>query len=133
MTEMTNPWESPAGEQARRTVFRLLAAKDDGALSDFAKDVLAGHRSPHDVLREGWALEASLGGIEDQIERFHRLPESERTMSLDEAMASINGRIAEINALDVDALEAELRPEPEPEPEPERDNDERGPLLNDAW
>jgi len=131
MTGMTNPWESPAGEQAKRTMFRLVAAADEGALSDFAKDVLAGHRAPRDLLKESWVLEESMGDIEAQIDRFSRLPESARAMSLDEAMASVSAGIVEINALDVDALEAELRPSPSPEPE--RDEDERGPLLNDAW
>jgi hypothetical protein len=125
-----NPWETPAGERARRTMFRLLAAQDNGAASDFAKDVLAGHRAPRDVLKEGWVLEESMNDIEAQLDRFSRLPESERTMSLDEAMASINEQIAEINALDVDALEAQLRPEPAP---PAVEEQERGPFLNDAW
>ncbi|WP_033443375.1 hypothetical protein [Saccharothrix sp. NRRL B-16314] len=129
---MTNPFATAEGEQAQRNLFRALAAADDGAMADFAKEVVAGRRSPRDLLARGWAVESVMDETLAAVDRFHRLPETERTMLVAEGPAFLDEYVAGLAGVDV---EAELRPPPAPSrPVRGDDDDEQGPsLLRDAW
>lgn len=130
---MTNPFATADGEQAQRKLFRALAAADDGAMADFAKEVVAGRRTPRDLLTQGWAVESAMADTLAAIDKFHRLPETERTTLVEGGAAFLDEYVAGLAGLD----EAELTPPPAPPP-PSRvrdeDDDEQGPsMLRDAW
>jgi hypothetical protein len=131
---MTNPFATAEGEQAQRNLFRALAEVDDGAMADFAKEVVAGRRTPRDLLTEGWAVESVMGETLAAIDRFHRLPETERAALVAAGPAFLDEYVAGLAAVDVEA-----EPAPAPPPAPSRrardeDDDEPGPsLLRDAW
>ncbi|MBB5802026.1 hypothetical protein F4560_001794 [Saccharothrix ecbatanensis] len=125
---MTNPFTTAEGEQAQRNLFRALAAADDGAMADFAKEVVAGRRSPRDLLTQGWAVESVMDETLAAVDKFHRLPEAEREVLVEEGPAFLEEYVAGLAGMDV-----------EPTPPPARpvrddDDDDQGPsLLRDAW
>jgi hypothetical protein len=125
---MTNPFTTAEGEQAQRNLFRALAAVDDGAMADFAKEVVAGRRSPRDLLTQGWAVESVMDETLAAVDKFHRLPEAEREVLVEEGPAFLEEYVAGLAGMDV-----------EPTPPPARpvrddDDDDQGPsLLRDAW
>jgi hypothetical protein len=125
---MTNPFATAEGEQAQRNLFRALAAVDDGAMADFAKEVVAGRRSPRDLLAQGWAVESVMDETLAAVDKFHRLPEAERAALVEEGPAFLEEYVAGLAGLD-----AELTPPPA-RPARDDDDDEQGPsLLRDAW
>ncbi len=88
-----NPWDSPAGDRARLNLFRTLAA-GEGAMADFARDVVAGTRSPRDVLTTPWAVEEVMDDLMADVARFCELPEAERATSEEEALALVERHLA---------------------------------------
>jgi hypothetical protein len=130
---MTNPFATAAGEQAQRTLFRALAAGDDGALADFAKEVVSGRRTPRDLLTQGWAVESVMGETVAEIDKFHRLPETERTALVAAGPAFLDEYVSGLAALDVEAEPTPPPARPRPRSRDE-DDDEQGPsMLRDAW
>ena len=116
---MINPWATPEGERARLTLFRLHA-QGEGALADFAKDVVAGHRKPRDLLVQGGVLDDHLDDLRAAVERYHREP-TQPTGAIEDVIERVQERIAVIN---------DYTPEP---PSPELDNDRRSILNDDDW
>lgn len=51
-----NPWDSEEGRRARENRFRRLAG-GTGPIADFAADVVAGRRAPHELLTHAPAAE----------------------------------------------------------------------------
>lgn len=127
---MTNPFATADGVQAQHNLFRVLAAADDGAISDFAKDVVAGRSAPRDLLTQQWAVESVADKAFAAIDEFQRLPETERAALVGQGAAFLDEYIAGLANLDV---EAELTPPPRGTARDD-DDDEPGPsLLRDAW
>jgi hypothetical protein len=125
-----NPWDSPAADRARLTLFRALAS-GSGAMADFAKDVVAGTRSPRDVLTTPWAVEEDLDDLMADVTRFSELPEADRATTEEEALALVERHLA---TLDPDRADLEPpRVEPRRRPVEDPPDDERGPFLSDAW
>ncbi|MFI6095654.1 hypothetical protein ACIA8G_08885 [Lentzea sp. NPDC051213] len=122
-----NPYDTPAAQQARLRMYEHLATHGTGPLADFAKEVVAGRRRPADVLKENWILEQDVDALSAEIDRFHALPEEERTVTYDEAMAQLEALFARINAAE------DTTPEPRSRPSDDNGDDERGPFLSDAW
>ena len=118
-TPLTNPWATPEGEQARLTLFRLHA-QGEGALADFAKDVVAGHRKPRDLLVQGGVLDDHLTDLYAAVQQYHRDPPPS-TGSIEDVIEQVRQRVTEINA---------YTPEPPPR---ELDNDRRSVLDDDDW
>ena len=121
-----NPWDSPAADRARMNLFRALA-EGSGALADFAKDVVAGTRSPRDVLTARWAVEEDIDDLMADVVRFSELPEAERATTEQEALALVERHLAALDPVDPP------RTEPRPSPVDDPPDDERGPFLSDAW
>lgn len=125
-----NPFETAEGLQAQRNLFRVLAATDDGAMADFAKEVVAGRLAPRDLLSQSWAVESVVDDADAAIEAFHRLPAAEREQLVADGPAFLDRYVAGLAGMEV---EAELKPPP-PKRAPVEDDDEEGPpLLKDAW
>lgn len=133
-----NPFESAHGERARTAVFQLLAATG-GAAGDFAEDVLAGRRQPHELLAHRPVLEEFLHEARGWRQVLDALPAEERHRLARDAATSLEHQVEELATLDVDAAAAELRelaarmrePEvPQPEvPRPAR----RSPADENDW
>ncbi|WP_436497112.1 hypothetical protein [Actinokineospora sp. HUAS TT18] len=117
---MTNPFATTEGAQAQRNLFRALATADDGAMADFAKEVVAGRLTPRDLLTRDWAVESTMDDTLAEIDRFHRLPETEQAALVAEGPAFLDEYITGLANADVEP------------PRPE-DDDEQGPVLRDAW
>lgn len=120
-----NPYDLPAVTQARRKLYELVS-RGDGPLADFAKEVVAGRRAPRDALKENWVLEGELGRLTTEIDRFRALPEEERTIPYDEAMALVERRFEQLGSTEEERA-------PQRRPEPDDDDEERGPFLSEAW
>ncbi|MEU4744891.1 hypothetical protein AB0G02_31125 [Actinosynnema sp. NPDC023658] len=130
---MTNPFATTEGVQAQRNLFRVLASADDGALADFAKDVVAGRVAPRDLLTRSWAVESVADETLAAIDEFQRLPETERAALVARGPEFLDEYVAGLASLDV---EAEPTPPPPPRRRPARDEDDDEPppsLLRDAW
>lgn len=132
---MTNPFETPTGAQGRMAAFRVLAAAGDGAVSDFAKEVVAGRASARDLLTSGWVVEQWIDDLQADAEAFRASPEAQEEWSPEEARAYLESRLTGLANLDVEAIEAQVAPAPAPPaaPRPCDEDDEQGPLLKDAW
>lgn len=121
-------YDSPAVRQARRRMYEHLATHGTGPLADFAKEVVAGRRIPADLVKENWILEQDVDVLSAEIDRFHALPQDERTATYDEAMANLESRFARIGA-----VEEPTPPPPSPRSQRHDEDEERGPFLSDAW
>lgn len=127
---MTNPFDTPAGRQAQLATFRRLAAAGDGAISDFAKEVVAGRASPRELLTTGWVVESWIDDLRTVAQAYQDAPAQADEWSDEEAVAFIERDIAE-------RVEAEEEPKPPPTPRrpvhDEDDGEDGPPLLKDAW
>jgi hypothetical protein len=127
---MTNPFTTAEGEQAQRNLFRALAAVDDGAMADFAKEVVAGRRSPRDLLTQGWAVESVMDETLAAVDKFHRLPEAEREVLVEEGPAFLEEYVAGLAGMDVEPTPPPARPVRDDDDD---DDDQDPSLLRDAW
>jgi hypothetical protein len=130
---MTNPFDTATGRQARLTQFRLLAA-GTGPVADFAKEVVAGRANPRDLLTTSWVVEDWLDDLQAEADRFRDSPDAQDEWTPEQADTFLERHLAGVASIDVDAVEAQLRP---PSVAPKRrqgDDEEQGPpLLKDAW
>ncbi|MFJ8916623.1 hypothetical protein [Amycolatopsis sp. NPDC102389] len=104
---MTGPFDSEQGERARQTVMRLLAATG-GAAGDFAGEVLAGRRRPHELLAHGPILDEFVQEARGWWKLLDALPAEERQRLGAEAWSSFERQVGELATLDVDDEVAEL-------------------------
>ena len=116
-----SPWRTQQGRLARHNQMVLLA-RGEGDLADFARDVLAGHAKPEDLLYRSYLSEETLEAAHAGIDEWHALPEAERQAALDGAEAGIREEIAALAALDLS--EPEIAPE---------DDDHGGGFLKSTW
>lgn len=120
--ETIHPWETAAGLKARRAQLELLA-QDDGAVGEFAKEVIAGRARYRDVLYSSILDDRHIAQALDTVEAWTRLPPEERETMIADADTAAAQLIAELNGL-------------APEPEPPIDHDYDGPpetYLSDDW
>ncbi|MFI7121237.1 hypothetical protein [Amycolatopsis sp. NPDC049868] len=102
-----DPFDSEQGERARQTVMRLLAATG-GAAGDFAGEVLAGRRRPHELLAHGPLLDEFVRDARGWWKLLDALPAEERQRLAAEAWSSFERQVGELATLDVDDEVAEL-------------------------
>ncbi|MFD8495541.1 hypothetical protein [Amycolatopsis sp. NPDC059657] len=99
---------------ARHNMMRLLAASGPGAGADFAKDVLAGARQPHELLSHRPIADE----LAEQGTAFRRLldkiPPAELRELHAHAEEAVRREVDELASLDIEAAEAELRAASEP-------------------
>jgi hypothetical protein len=131
---MTNPFDTATGRQARLTQFRLLA-KGTGPVADFAKEVVAGRANSRDLLTTSWVVEDWLDDVQAEADRFRDSPDAQDEWTPEQAEEFLERHLAGVASIDVDAVEAQLRPPPVvPKRRQDNDDDEPGPpLLKDAW
>jgi hypothetical protein len=134
---MRNPFESEQGERVRETMMRLLAATG-GAAGDFAGEVLAGRRQPHELLVHGPVLDELVQEARGWWQLIDALPAEQRQRLSADAWTGLEQQIGELATLDVDAAVAELHelagraPEAAPPPNrSSRDSNDDG--DDDAW
>ncbi|MER7864062.1 hypothetical protein ABTX61_33500 [Amycolatopsis japonica] len=101
------PFDSEQGERAQRTMMRLLAATG-GAAGDFAGEVLAGRRRPHELLAHGPLLDEFVQDAQGWWKLVDALPAEERQRLAAEALPSLERQVGELATLDVDDEVAEL-------------------------
>lgn len=117
-----NPFESEDGERARGTLLRLLAATG-GAAGDFAEEVLAGRRQPHELLAHGPVLDEFVQEARGWWQVIDALPAEQRQRLGADAWSSLEQQVGELAGLDVDAAVDELRDLAARAAEPSRDLD----------
>jgi len=128
---MHNPFESERGERVRGTMLQLLAAAG-GAAGDFAEDVLAGRRQPHELLAHGPVLDEFVQEARGWWQVIDALPAEQRQRLAADAWTSLEQQVDELADLDVDAAVAELcELARTPETEPPQDQD--SPDDDDDW
>ncbi|MBE1574215.1 hypothetical protein ACFORH_34390 [Amycolatopsis roodepoortensis] len=117
---------SEQGERARQTVMRLLAATG-GAAGDFAGEVLAGRRRPHELLAHGPVLDEFVQEARDWWRIIDALPAEERQRLAGEAWSSLERQVGELATLDADDAVAKLEklsaPARKPRPRDDEDDD----------
>ncbi|QXV62802.1 hypothetical protein CVV72_04565 [Amycolatopsis sp. TNS106] len=96
---------------------RLLAATG-GAAGDFAGEVLAGRRRPHELLAHGPVLDEFVQEARGWWRIIDALPAEERQRLAGEAWSSLERQVGELATLDVDDAVAELEKLSAPAPEP---------------
>ncbi|WP_235213307.1 hypothetical protein [Amycolatopsis sp. MJM2582] len=101
------PFDSEQGERARQAVMRLLAATG-GAAGDFAGEVLAGRRRPHELLAHGPLLDEFVRDAQGWWKLVDALPAEQRQRLAAEAWPSLERQVGELATLDVDDEVAEL-------------------------
>lgn len=119
-----NPWDSEEGRRARETRFRRLAG-GTGPIADFAADVLAGRREPHELLTHGPAAEEIHKQFRAGTKLWDRLAGAERARITERAPEIIRGMVAEHagESVEAPAEQPRARRRPRP-PEDEFDEDE---------
>ncbi len=129
---MHDPFDSEQGERARQTAMRLLAATG-GAAGDFAAEVVAGRRQPHELLAHRPVLDEFVQEAKGWWQVIDALPAEERRRLAADAWSSLERQVGELAALDADAAVAELEelaaraqtpPEPSRRSRPRDDEDE---------
>jgi len=101
------PFDGEQGERARQTVMRLLAATG-GAAGDFAGEVLAGRRRPHELLAHGPVVDEFAEDARGWWKLIDALPAEERQRLAAEAWSSLERQVGELATMDVDDEVAEL-------------------------
>ena len=131
---MHNPFESERGERVRGTMLQLLAAAG-GAAGDFAEDVLAGRRQPHELLAHGPVLDEFVQEARGWWQVIDALPAEQRQRLAADAWTSLEQQVDELADLDVDAAIAELceLAARTPETEPPQDQDSHTEDEDDDW
>ncbi|KFU78778.1 hypothetical protein SAMN04489729_0148 [Amycolatopsis lurida] len=123
---------SEQGERARQTAMRLLAATG-GAAGDFAGEVLAGRRRPHELLAHGPVLDEFVQEARGWWRIIDALPAEERQRLAGEAWSSLERQVGELATLDADEAVAELEklsaPAQDPPPRTRRPRDDE----DDDW
>ncbi|MBB5851138.1 hypothetical protein ACFQ05_37580 [Amycolatopsis umgeniensis] len=117
---MDDPFEAERGEQVRRTMMRLLAATG-GAAGDFAGEVLAGRRQPHELLAHGPVLDEFVQDARELWRVIDAVPAEQRQRLTADAWAGLEQQVGELAEMDVDAAVAELRELATPAPTRHRD------------
>lgn len=109
-----DPADSPNWPAARHNMLRLLAASGTRAAADFAKDVLAGTRQPHELLsHRPVADELSGQGAAFRL-LLDKIPPAELRELRAHAQEAVRHEVDELASLDIEATEAELRAAAEP-------------------
>lgn len=112
---LIDPADSPNWPAARHNMLRLLAASGTGAGADFAKDILAGARQPHELLSHRPVTDE----LVEQGAAFRRLldkiPPAELRELHAHAQEAVRREVDELASLDIEAAEAELRAASEPQ------------------
>lgn len=118
MIESTdNPWDTEQGRLAQVERFRRLA-EGDGALADFAKDVVSGRAAPRDLLSSTVLDERILTKLHAAVDQWNALPESTRERLVADSDTTTRERIAELAESAIAQQEPRrLRSEP-PDDEP---------------
>jgi hypothetical protein len=123
-----SPFDTERGAQARDTMLRLLAATG-GAAGDFAGEVVAGRRQPHELLTHGPVVDEFVEEAREWWRLIDALPAEQRNRLAADAWTSLEQQVGELADLDVDAAVDELRelvattPKPEPEQAPSLDDE----------
>jgi hypothetical protein len=100
---------------ARENLLRLVAARENSALADFAKDVLAGKREFRELAYSSVGAEEVMRDFQPVLDAWARASEVER----EEAIAKAPEELARFNAALTD-LDLETQA---PQPEPPEDDD----------
>jgi hypothetical protein len=103
-----SPFDTERGAQARDTMLRLLAATG-GAAGDFAEEVVAGRRQPHELLTHGPVVDEFVEEARGWWRLIDGLPAEQRHRLAADAWTSLEQQVGELADLDVDAAVEELR------------------------
>ncbi|MFI6304024.1 hypothetical protein ACIBCH_19295 [Amycolatopsis thailandensis] len=123
-----DPADNPGWPTARHNMMRLLAASGTGAGADFAKDVLAGTRRPHELLAHRPVTDelAEQGAALRRL--LDKIPPAEVRELRALAQDAVRREVEELASLDIEAAEAELRtasgPPRESRPDERSDEDD---------
>lgn len=120
---MTQPEEA---RRARENLLRLIAARPDSALADFAKDVLAGRREFRDLAYTSVGAEELMRDNRPLLDAWARASDAERAAAIalgPETNARITAALSELDL---------TSPPPQPTPPiPDEDDDWSDWSLND--
>ncbi|MQA11697.1 MAG: hypothetical protein GEU98_24745 [Pseudonocardiaceae bacterium] len=112
--------DGEVGVAAWQNMFRLLAATGSGATTDFATDVVAGLREPHELLTYTPAVEEDRSGLDALPNLLDRLPQADLDALRAQAPNIVRRVADELATMDVEAVEAELSAATPSAPVPER-------------
>lgn len=125
---LIDPADNVNWPTARHNMLRLLAASGTGAGADFAKDILAGARQPHELLSYRPVTDelAAQGAAFRQL--LDKIPPADLQELHADAQDAVRREVDELASLDIEAAEAELRAASEPtresRPDAPRDEDD---------
>jgi hypothetical protein len=105
--------------RARENLLRLVAARPDSALADFAKDVLAGRREFRELAYTSVGAEEVMRDVQPALDAWARTSDIEREEAVAQAAETHARIIAALADLDPETLAPQEKP---PTPEAEDDD-----------